>query len=120
MTDTAAIEPGLHVSPALGDRAAWWRTGPIYHIYPRSFRDSNGDGIGDLRGIIEKLDYLNDGTSSSLGVKAIWLPPIYLSPGDFDALVEECHKREIRVVLDLVLTHTSDAHPWFVESRSSR
>jgi alpha-glucosidase len=119
----------------------WWKQGPIYHIYPRSFRDSNGDGVGDLRGIAEKLDYLNDGTPDSLGVKAIWLSPIYLSPGrdvgydvadhcaidpafgtlaDFDLLVDESRRRGIHVILDLVLNHTSDLHPWFIESRASK
>jgi alpha-glucosidase len=118
----------------------WWKRGPIYHIYPRSFSDSNGDGIGDLRGIIEKLDYLNDGSDRSLGVKAIWLSPIYVSPGrdlgydvadhtaidpafgeqaDFDELVAACSERGIRLILDLVLNHTSDLHPWFLESRAS-
>src|SRR5687767_10518856 len=119
----------------------WWQTGVIYQIYPRSFKDSNGDGIGDLEGIIRQLDYLNDGTPASLGVDAIWISPIYPSPmadfgydvadytdidpmfGDlatFDRLVEEAHKRNIRVVIDHVPNHTSDQHPWFLESRSSR
>lgn len=114
----------------------WWQKGIIYHIYPRSFADSNGDGIGDLNGIIEHLDYLAD-----LGVDAIWLSPIYPSPdkdfgydvaeykdidprygtlADFDRLVQEAHARGIRIILDLVLNHTSDQHPWFQESRSSR
>jgi alpha-glucosidase len=119
----------------------WWKQGPIYHVYPRSFFDANDDGVGDLRGIIEKLDYLNDGTSRSLGIKALWLSPIYPSPGrdvgydiadyraidpafgtaeDFDALVTEAGRRNIRIVLDLVLNHTSDLHPWFLESRTDR
>ncbi len=118
----------------------WWKSGVIYHIYPRSFNDSSGDGIGDLQGIIDKLDYLNSGTNKSLGIAAIWLSPIYPSPqvdfgydvtdytgidpvfGDisiFRHLVDECHRRNIRVILDLVLNHTSDYHPWFIESRSS-
>jgi len=113
----------------------WWRDGVIYQIYPRSFMDSNGDGIGDLQGIIGKLDYLAD-----LGIDAIWLSPINPSPdadfgydvadyleidpkyGDlavFDQLVSEAHHRGIRIVLDLVLNHTSEEHPWFIESRSS-
>ena len=121
--------------------APWWKTGVVYHIYPRSFADSNGDGVGDLHGIVERLDYLNDGTRSSLGVNAIWLSPIYVSPGrdggydvadhtaidpsfgtleDFDLLVEEARRRGIHVVIDLVLNHTSDLHPWFLQSRSSR
>lgn len=121
--------------------APWWKRGAIYHVYPRSFRDANGDGIGDLRGLIERLDYLNDGTPRSLGVSAIWLSPIYLSPGrdlgydvadhtaidpmfgtleDFDELVVEARRRDIKLVLDLVLNHTSDLHPWFLGSRRDR
>jgi alpha-glucosidase len=119
----------------------WWQRGAIYQIYPRSFADSNGDGVGDLQGIIERLDYLNDGTERSLGVEAIWLSPFYPSPmadfgydisdytnvdpmfgslADFDTLVEEAHAREIRVVVDWVPNHTSDRHPWFIESRAGR
>lgn len=114
----------------------WWRDGIIYQIYPRSFADSNNDGLGDLPGITGKLDYLAD-----LGVDALWLSPIYPSPdkdfsydvsdyvdidprfgslADFDLLLSEAHQRGIRVILDLVLNHTSDQHPWFLESRSSR
>ena len=114
----------------------WWRDGIIYQIYPRSFADSNGDGLGDLPGITSKLDYL-----ANLGVDALWLSPIYPSPdkdfsydvsnyvdidprfgslADFDRLLSEAHQRGIRIVLDLVLNHTSDQHPWFLESRSSR
>lgn len=116
---------------------AWWQTGVIYQIYPRSFQDSNGDGIGDLHGIVERLDYL----SHNLDVDAIWLSPIFPSPmhdfgydvsdycgidpmfgtmEDFDRLLEETHKRGMKLLLDLVPNHTSDEHPWFVESRSSR
>ncbi len=119
----------------------WWRHGVIYHIYPRSFADSNGDGVGDLAGITSRLDYLNDGTPDSLGVDAIWLSPFYPSPmrdfgydvadytgvdplfgtlEDFDTLAAEAHARGIRVIVDLVPNHTSDQHPWFVESRGSR
>lgn len=119
----------------------WWRRAVIYQIYPWSFQDSNGDGIGDLPGIISRLDYLNDGTSRSLGIDAIWLSPIYPSPmkdfgydvadycnidprfgtlADFDHLVSEAHRRGIRVLMDLVLNHTSDRHTWFQESRASR
>lgn len=142
MTDSVTA-PAIPVPPAPNDPSSrsWWKTGPIYHIYPRSFRDTNGDGIGDLRGIIEKLDYLNDGTNSSLGVRGIWLSPIYPSPGrdvgydvanhtaidptfgnqdDFNTLVDECLRRDIRIVMDMVLNHTSDLHPWFLDSRSSR
>ena len=119
----------------------WWRHGVIYHIYPRSFADSNGDGVGDLAGITARLDYLNDGTPASLGVDAIWLSPFYPSPmadfgydvadytgvdplfgtlEDFDRLVGEAHVRGIRVIVDLVPNHTSDLHPWFLESRAAR
>jgi alpha-glucosidase len=122
-------------------RGDWWRHGVIYQIYPRSFADSGGDGVGDLRGITARLDHLNDGTADSLGVDAIWLSPFYPSPmadfgydvadytgvdptfgtlDDFDALVAGAHARGIRVIIDLVPNHTSDQHPWFVESRSSR
>lgn len=118
------------------EQPMWWQTGVIYQIYPRSFADSNGDGVGDLRGIIDRLDYL-----VGLGIDAIWLSPIYPSPmadfgydisdyrdidpvfgtlNDFDELLSQAHRRGIRVILDLVPNHTSDEHPWFVESRSSR
>jgi len=123
-------------SPRFGDD--WWRRGVIYQIYPRSFADSNGDGVGDLPGIIDHLDYLGP---DGLGVDAIWLSPIYPSPGldvgydvsdhttvdpvfgsdaDFDRLIEEAHGRGMRVILDLVLNHTSDQHRWFQASRQSR
>jgi alpha-glucosidase len=122
-------------------RGEWWRHGVIYHIYPRSFADSSGDGVGDLAGIASRLDYLNDGTPASLGVDAIWLSPFYPSPmkdfgydvadytgvdplfgtlDDFDRLVAEAHARGIRVIVDLVPNHTSDQHPWFLEARASR
>ncbi|MBL6447902.1 alpha-glucosidase [Fulvivirga sp. 29W222] len=114
----------------------WWKEAVIYQIYPRSFKDTNGDGVGDLRGIIEKLDYIK-----SLGVDVIWLNPIYASPNDdngydisdykaimdefgtmddFDEMLREMHKRNIRLVMDLVVNHSSDEHRWFQESRSSR
>lgn len=114
----------------------WWETGIIYQIYPRSFQDSNGDGIGDLKGIQSRLPYLED-----LGITAIWLSPIYLSPmvdfgydvsdytdihpifgtmDDFMALLEDVHRRGMKLILDFVPNHTSDQHPWFLESRSSR
>ena len=120
---------------------AWWQSGVIYQIYPRSFTDSNGDGVGDLRGILDHLDYLNDGTDDSLGVTAIWLSPFYRSPmadfgydiadytdvdpifgtlRDFDNLLTAAHQRGIKVIVDWVTNHTSDQHSWFVESASSR
>lgn len=119
----------------------WWKHGVLYQIYPRSFMDSNADGIGDLKGIIEKLDYLNDGTEKSLGIDGIWISPFFRSPmrdfgydvsdyrgidpifgtlQDFRLLLSEAHRRKIHVIIDLVLNHTSDQHPWFQESRSSR
>ena len=119
----------------------WWQRGVVYQIYPRSFKDTTGNGVGNLHGIIEKLDYLNDGTPASLGVDAIWLSPIYPSPmadfgydvsdycdvdplfGDlatFDRLVAEAHWRGIKVIIDYVPNHTSDRHPWFIDSRASR
>jgi alpha-glucosidase len=122
-------------------RLPWWHSAVFYQIYPWSFQDSDGDGIGDLAGIRSRLDYLRDGTRASLGIDAIWLSPIYPSPmkdfgydvaeycavdprfgrlADFDELVREAHRRGIRVIMDLVLNHTSDRHPWFVESRASR
>jgi alpha-glucosidase len=114
----------------------WWKNAVIYEIYPRSFQDTNGDGVGDLNGITKRLDYLED-----LGVDAIWLTPCYPSPqvdfgydisdyesidpqygtmADFDRLVAEARKRHIRVIMDMVMNHTSDQHPWFLQSRSSR
>jgi alpha-glucosidase len=120
--------------------APWWHSAVFYQIYPWSFQDSNGDGIGDLRGVQSRLDYLRGGTPS-LGVDAIWLSPIYPSPmhdfgydvsdyvsvdprfgnlADFDQFLGEAHRRGIRVIMDLVLNHTSDQHPWFRESRASR
>lgn len=113
----------------------------VYQIYPRSFMDSNGDGIGDLQGIISRLDYLNDGTEKSLGINMIWLSPFYPSPmedfgydisdycnvaeefgtlDDFKELVHEAHKRGIKLMIDLVPNHTSDQHAWFEESRHSK
>ncbi len=119
----------------------WWRDAVVYQVYPRSFQDSDGDGIGDLEGLIQRLDYLNDGTPNSLGVDAIWLSPTFPSPmADFgydvsdyvgvhpdfgtmetmERLIQECHRRGMRLLLDWVPNHSSDQHPWFLESRSSR
>ncbi len=126
------------VQPALRNRAdaEWWRGAVIYQVYPRSFQDSNGDGIGDLLGIIERLPHI-----ASLGVDAVWISPFFTSPmkdfgydvadyrdvdpmfgtlADFDALIEAAHALGLRVMIDLVLSHTSDQHPWFAESRQSR
>lgn len=114
----------------------WWKEAVAYQVYPRSFNDSNNDGIGDLPGVIEKLDYLKD-----LGIDVIWLSPMYKSPNDdngydisdykdimdefgtmhdFNQLLEGAHKRGMKLILDLVVNHTSDEHPWFIESKSSK
>ena len=112
--------------------ADWWRTAVVYQVYPRSFADSDGDGVGDLPGITSHLDHLE-----RLGIDVLWLSPVYRSPmddngydisdyqdvdplfgtlADLDALIAGCHARGIRLVMDLVVNHTSDEHPWFVES----
>jgi alpha-glucosidase len=130
---TANPEPQTGIVSSERD---WWKNAVIYEIYPRSFQDSNGDGIGDLNGITERLDYLKQ-----LGVDAVWLSPIYPSPqvdfgydisdyenidpqygtlADFDHLIAEANKRHIRILMDMVMNHTSDRHKWFLESRSSR
>ena len=117
-------------------KKSWWKEAVVYQIYPRSFCDSNGDGIGDLNGITSKLDYLKE-----LGIDVIWLSPVYKSPNDdngydisdyedimtefgtmedFDKMLDAAHDRGIKIVMDLVVNHTSDEHPWFVESRSSK
>ncbi|KAB8130755.1 alpha-glucosidase [Gracilibacillus oryzae] len=114
----------------------WWKEAVAYQIYPRSFMDSNGDGIGDLQGVISKLDYIKE-----LGIDVIWICPIYQSPNDdngydisdykgimadfgtmadFDQLLEAVHQRGMKLIMDLVINHTSDEHPWFVEARSSK
>ncbi|PLT32763.1 alpha-glucosidase [Bacillus sp. V5-8f] len=114
----------------------WWKESIAYQVYPRSFMDSNGDGIGDLKGVTSKLDYLKD-----LGINVIWLSPMYKSPNDdngydisdyheimeefgtmadFDELLKEIHNRGMKLILDLVINHTSDEHPWFIESRSAK
>lgn len=142
MPMTSPIDPTSPTTavaaPADGPRAAqpWWRGCVIYQIYPRSFADSNGDGIGDLPGITSRLDHI-----ANLGVDAIWIAPFYKSPmrdfgydvadfravdpifgtlDDFDGLVQRAHRLGLKVMIDQVLSHTSDEHPWFQESRSSR
>lgn len=116
--------------------AQWWKSAVVYQIYPRSFADSNGDGVGDLGGIIDRLDHVH-----ALGADVIWLSPIYRSPqvdngydisdyrdidpifgtlDEFDTLLANVHELGMKLVMDLVVNHTSDEHPWFVESRSSR
>lgn len=125
----------MEVEKTLNGKEPWWKRSVVYQIYPRSFMDSNGDGIGDLQGIISKLDYLR-----KLGIDVIWLSPIYDSPSDdngydirdyraimrefgtmadFERLIEEAKYRGIRIVMDLVVNHTSDEHSWFIESRKS-
>ena len=114
----------------------WFKDAIIYQIYPRSFKDSNGDGIGDIKGIISKLDYLKD-----LGINCVWLSPVYESPmddngydisdykaihkdfgtmEDFKLMLAEMHKRGIRLIMDLVANHTSDEHPWFKEAKKAK
>ena len=114
----------------------WWKESVVYQIYPRSFNDSNNDGIGDIQGIIEKLDYIQ-----SLGIDVIWLSPVYKSPNDdngydisdyrnimdefgsmqdFDLLLEGIHSRGMKLIMDLVANHSSDEHFWFEESRKSK
>src|SRR5690606_727742 len=114
----------------------WWKESVVYQIYPRSFMDSNGDGIGDINGIIQKLDYLK-----SLGIDVIWLSPVYQSPNDdngydisdyhaimkefgtmedWERLLQEVHHREMKLIMDLVVNHSSDEHKWFIDSRKSK
>ncbi len=143
VTIASAIAPPQYIASTSATTAPlkkvsdpWWQHAVFYEIYPRSFADSNGDGIGDLNGITSKLDYLHD-----LGIEAIWLTPCYPSPqvdfgydisdycniapeygtlADFDRLVAEAKKRNIKIVMDFVVNHTSDKHPWFEASRSSK
>lgn len=134
---TAPAQPApRYAGAAQASERDWWKNAVIYEIYPRSFQDSNGDGVGDLNGITQRLDYLKE-----LGVDAIWLTPCYPSPqvdfgydisdyknidpqygtlADFDRLVAEAGKRHIRILMDMVMNHTSDKHEWFIQSRSSR
>ena len=114
----------------------WWKESVVYQIYPRSFKDSDGDGVGDIRGITQKLDYLRE-----LGINVIWLSPVYQSPNDdngydisdyqaimkefgtmedFDHMLAAAHERGIKIMMDLVVNHTSDEHKWFMESRRSK
>src|ERR1700739_4789063 len=136
MRESFAMVSHLKELVSLMRELEWWKRAVIYEIYPRSFQDSNGDGIGDLRGILDRLDYLVE-----FGVDAVWISPIYPSPmadfgydisdyceidllfgtmADFDRLLAEVHRRGLRLILDFVPNHTSDRHPWFLESRSSR
>ena len=129
-TSNATIQPEQSIDKK------WWKEAIVYQIYPKSFQDTDGDGVGDLQGIINRLDYVKD-----LGVTAVWLNPIYSSPNDdngydvsdyrnimsdfgtmkdFDTMLSEMHARDIKLVMDIVVNHSSDEHPWFKESRSSR
>ncbi len=121
---------------SMSEKWVWWKHGVIYQIYPRSFQDSNGDGVGDIQGIISRLDYLEE-----LGIDAIWISPIYKSPmvdfgydisdyreidpvfgtfEDMNELITRAHEKSIRIIMDMVLNHTSNEHRWFIESRSSK
>ena len=134
--------PPLAPPPAFSAPDGWWKDAVFYEVFVRSFKDSSGDGVGDLRGLIQQLDYLNDGdptTTSDLGVDALWLMPVFASPSyhgydatdyesiqpdygtaaDFDTLIVEAHRRGIKVIVDLVLNHTSSQHPWFRGAASS-
>ncbi|MFV8464486.1 glycoside hydrolase family 13 protein [Flavobacterium sp. LB1P62] len=132
----STIAQNMSVKTTQKNDPKWWKEAVVYQIYPRSFKDSDGDGVGDLKGIISKLDYVK-----SLGIDAVWLNPIYTSPNDdngydisnyreimkdfgtmedFDLLLKEMHKRDIKLVMDLVVNHSSDEHEWFKQSRSSR
>src|SRR5512132_3452822 len=133
---SAMLAEDVSTDKAAATAQPWWKGAAIYQIYPRSFADSNGDGIGDLPGIIEKLDYV-----ASLGVDAIWISPFFESPmadfgydiadyravdpifgtlADFDRVVARAHGLNLKVMIDQVLSHTSDQHAWFEESRQSR
>jgi alpha-glucosidase len=128
--------PAADKAKAVASSADWWQNAVIYELYPRSFQDSNGDGVGDLNGITQRLDYLK-----KLGIDAIWITPCYPSPqadfgydisdyenidpqygtlADFDRMVAEANKRHIRIIMDMVMNHSSDEHKWFIESRSSK
>src|SRR5438874_10016435 len=132
----AAPRSSAHGMTETRDGPAWWQKGVVYQVYPRSFQDTNADGVGDLDGIASRLDHL-----VALGIDAIWLSPIFASPmadfgydvadfcaidpifgtlDDFDRLLAAVHARGLKLILDYVPNHTSSRHPWFVESRSSR
>jgi alpha-glucosidase len=132
----SVIKPMTDATPMIiAHDPDWWRGAAIYQVYPRSYQDSNGDGIGDLKGITQRLPYI-----AALGVDAVWISPFFTSPmkdfgydvsnycdidpmfgtlADFDAMLAEAHRLNLKIMIDLVLSHTSDQHPWFVESRSS-
>lgn len=134
--DGSLVTGGEVAKKLVASDAVWWKRGIVYQVYPRSFQDSSGDGVGDLQGIRERLPYL-----AWLGVDAVWISPIFTSPmadfgydvadycgiaplfgtiEDFDAMLAEAHSLGLKVILDFVPNHTSDQHPWFIESRSSR
>jgi oligo-1,6-glucosidase len=136
LLNSITVHTVFGIKETAGMKKTWWKESAVYEIYPRSFCDSNGDGIGDLRGIISKLDYLKE-----LGIDVIWLAPVYKSPNadngydiadyrdimdqfgtmeDFDELLAGAHERGLKIMMDLVVNHSSDEHAWFVESRSSR
>ncbi len=137
MTNAMTLDSSeLGADKRTGSLRDWWRGAVIYQIYPRSFQDSNGDGVGDLKGITQRLDYIAD-----LGVDAIWLSPFFTSPmkdmgydvsdycdvdpvfgtlADFDEMTTRAHKLGLKVMIDQVLSHTSDQHKWFEQSRQSR
>ena len=133
---TKTAKPAAARTVAPGPNEKWWKEAVVYQVYPRSYQDSNGDGVGDLRGLISRLDYIK-----SLGVNVIWLNPIFGSPNDdngydisdyrgimkdfgtmadFDELLKGMHQRGLKVVLDLVVNHSSDEHEWFKQARSAR
>ena len=130
------LTKNLESKPLTQQNGNWWRGAVIYQIYPRSFQDSNGDGIGDLKGIVDRLEYV-----AELGVDAVWLSPFFTSPmkdmgydvadycnvdplfgtlNDFDAVIAKAHALGLKVMIDQVISHTSDQHPWFQQSRASR